>query len=102
MVVRSRGAVSEASVIPEIYGVDAVMGLTKTGGRLSPAEDVLDALADPPTDRIAGVAGRPPVDCRAPVGGVLRHMRRHVVLSQIANKPGHIIGLVGAQRDPPR
>jgi hypothetical protein len=31
---------------------------------------------------------------------VLRDMRRHIVLAQISDKPGHIIGLVGTERDP--
>src|SRR5712672_3944165 len=47
-----------------------VTGLAKTSRCLGPAEHLLNALADPPTDRIAGVAGRPAVDSRSPVGGV--------------------------------
>src|ERR1700730_3565635 len=54
----------------------------------------------PPTDRITGVAGRPAIDCRSSIGGVLRHMRCHVVLPQIGDKPGHIVRLVGAECDP--
>src|SRR5438445_4514148 len=76
------------------------MGLAKAGGRLGPAEYLLDALAHPPTDRIAGVAGRPAVDCRSPVRGVLRHMRRHIVVPQIGHKPGHVVSLVCTERDP--
>ena len=56
--------------------------------------------AHPPTDRIAGVAGRPAVDCRSPVRGVLRHMRRHIVVPQIGHKPGHVVSLVCTERDP--
>ncbi len=59
-----------------------VMGLAKAGGRLGPAKHLLDALAHPPTDRITGVAGRPAVDRRPPVGGVLRHMRCHAAARQ--------------------
>src|SRR6266403_5090130 len=76
------------------------MGLAKAGGRLGPAEYLLDALAHPPTDRIAGVAGGPPVDCRPPVRGVLRHMRRHIVVPQIGHNPGHVVSLVCTERDP--
>src|SRR6267378_2312327 len=76
------------------------MGLAKAGGRLGPAEYLLDALAHPPTDRIAGVAGRPAVDGRSPVRGVLRHMRRHIVVPQIGHKPGHVVSLVCTERDP--
>src|SRR6266446_3372798 len=76
------------------------MGLAIAGGALGPAKHLLNALAQPPTDRIARVAGRPTIDCRSPVGRVLRHMRRHVVRTQIGDKAGHIIGLVGAEGDP--
>jgi hypothetical protein len=43
----------------------------------------------------ARVAGRSTIDGRSPIGGVLRHMRRHIVLAQIGDKLGHIVGLVG-------
>jgi hypothetical protein len=59
-----------------------------------------DGLAHPSTDRIAGVARRSAVDRRAPIGGVVCHMRRHVVLAQVGDKLGHIIGLVGPEHDP--
>src|SRR6516225_1144117 len=67
---------------------------------LGPAEHLLNGLAHPPTDRIARVAGRSTVDCRPPVRRVLRDMRRHIVLAQIGDEAGHIIGLVGTERDP--
>ena len=44
---------------PADTGEAAVTGLAQAGGALGPAKHLLDALADPPTDRIAGVAGRP-------------------------------------------
>ena len=56
-------------------------GLAEAGGRLGPAKHFLNAPAHPLTDRIAGMAGRPTVDCRSPIGGVLRHMRDHIVLA---------------------
>src|SRR5262252_1891482 len=48
-----------------------VMGLAKAGGALGPAKHLLNALAHPSTDHVAGVVGRPAVDGRAPIGGVL-------------------------------
>src|SRR6516225_8731380 len=84
---------------PADTGQTAVTGLAETGDRLGPAEHLLDALTHPP-DRIAGVAGRSTVDCRPPVRRVLRDMRRHIVLAQIGDEAGgHIIGLVGTERD---
>ena len=44
---------------PTDAGDATVMGLAKAGGRLGPAKHLLNALAQPPTDRIAGMAGRP-------------------------------------------
>src|SRR6516164_222002 len=85
---------------PADTGQTAMTGLAETGDRLGPAEHLLNALAHPPTDRIAGVAGRSTVDCRPPVRRVLRDMRRHIVLAQIGDEAGHIIGLVGTERDP--
>ena len=41
---------------PADTGQTAVTGLAETGDRLGPAEHLLNALAHPPTDRIAGVA----------------------------------------------
>jgi hypothetical protein len=69
------------------------MGLAKAGGTLGPAKHLLNAFAHPPTDRIARVASRPPVDCRSAVCGVLRHMRCHIVRAQIGDKPGDIKAL---------
>src|SRR6516165_9592051 len=60
---------------PADTGQTTVMGLAKAGGALGPTKHLLNALAHPSTDYIAGVAGRPAVDRRAPIGGVLRHMR---------------------------
>src|SRR6516164_8916943 len=85
---------------PADAGQATVMGLAKAGGRLGPAKHLLNALAHLPTDRIARVTGRPTIDGRSPIGGVLRHMRRHVVRAQIGDKLGHIIGLIGTERDP--
>src|SRR6516225_4468300 len=85
---------------PADTGQTAMTGLAETGDRLGPAEHLLNALAHPPTDRIARVAGRSTVDCRPPVRRVLRDMRRHIVLAQIGDEAGHIIGLVGTERDP--
>jgi hypothetical protein len=59
------------------------MRLAKAGGRLGPAKHVLYAIAHLPTDCIARVADRPTVDGQSPIGGVLRHMRRHIVRTQI-------------------
>src|SRR6516162_11548498 len=84
---------------PADTGQTAMTGLAETGDRLGPAEHLLNALAHPPTDRIAGVAGRSTVDCRPPVRRVLRDMRRHIVLAQIGDEAGHIIGLVGTERE---
>src|SRR4029077_9332368 len=57
---------------PADTGQTAMTGLAETGDRLGPAEHLLNALAHPPTDRIARVAGRSTVDCRPPVRRVLR------------------------------
>src|SRR6516225_2618417 len=73
---------------PADTGQTAMTGLAETGDRLGPAEHLLNALAHPPTDRIAGVAGRSTVDCRPPVRRVLRDLRRHIVLAQIGDEAG--------------
>jgi hypothetical protein len=75
-------------------------GLARAGGCLAQAKHLLNALAHPLTDRVTGMAGCPSIDCRSPIGGVLRHVRRHVALPQIGNKAGDIVGLVGSQCDP--
>ena len=46
---------------PADTGEAAVTGLAKAGGALGPAKHLLNALTHPPADRVAGVAGRPPV-----------------------------------------
>ena len=78
---------------PADTGQTAVTGLAETGDRLGPAEHLLNTLTHAPTDRMARVAGRSTVDCRPPVRRVLRYMRRHIVLAQIGDEAGHIIGL---------
>jgi hypothetical protein len=40
------------------------------------------------------------VDCRSPIGGVLRHMRCHIVRAQIGDKLGYVVGLISPERDP--
>jgi hypothetical protein len=75
-------------------------GLAKPGGPFGPAEDFLNPLSHPATDRIAGVAGR-----RASIAD-----RRLVVFwatwgvtlwaRRVGDKPGHIVSLVGAEREP--
>jgi hypothetical protein len=71
------------------FAMPAVMGLRKAGGTFGPAKHLLNALAHPPIERIAGVPGRPPVDCRPPIGGVLRYVRPHVARAQIGDKLDH-------------
>jgi hypothetical protein len=78
---------------PADTGRTAVTGLAETGDRLGPAEHLLNTLTHAPTDRMARVAGRSTVDCRPPVRRVLRYMRRHIVLAQIGDEAGQIIGL---------
>jgi len=56
-------------------GKTTVTSLAETGGRLCPTKHFLNALAHPPTDPIARMAGRPPIDGRSPIGGVLRDVR---------------------------
>jgi hypothetical protein len=79
----------------------AMTDLAKAGDGLAPAKHFLDAFAQPPTDRIAGMARRPRIDGRSPVGDVLCHMRRHLVLPQIADELADVAGLIiiGTQRD---
>jgi len=85
---------------PADAGETTMTGRAEAGGRLGPAKHLLDALAHPPTDGVAGMAGRASLDCRAPMGGVLRDVRRLVVLPQIGDKADDIIGLVGSERHP--
>ncbi len=61
----------------------------------------LDALADAHAhaDGIAGMASGAAINGRAPVRGVLRHMRRDVDLAQFGNEADHVVSLVRAQRD---
>src|ERR1700753_1223683 len=47
---------------PADAGEATVMGLAKASSRLGPAKHLLNALAHPPTDRIARVAGRSTID----------------------------------------
>ena len=75
-------------------------GLAETDGSLGPAKHLLNALAHPPAERRAGMAGRSTIERRTPVGRVLRYMRRHIARAQIGDKLGHIIGLVGTERNP--
>jgi len=60
---------------PADAGLAAVAGFPQSAAGLDPAERLLDALADPLADGVAGVSGGAPVDRRATVGDVLRHMR---------------------------
>ena len=50
---------------PPTSGGAAVAGLAQAADRLDPAEDLLDPLAYPLADRVAGMARRAPVDRRA-------------------------------------
>src|SRR5207342_3324172 len=80
----------------------AELCLLLTGYRLDPTEGFLDPLANALARRVAAMPGRPPVDRRASITGVLRYMRRHLHRSQLVDEVGAVEALVTTERDRPR
>src|SRR3954467_7053843 len=83
----------------------ADLDLCKPGLRLDPAEHLLDALADPLADGVAGMARRAAVD-RGPAHhpafadrAVDGNVRRHLALAQVLDEGAHVVSLVGPERD---
>ena len=91
--VAGRGGEGEQPADP---GGAPVSGLAKAARGLHPAERLLDALADPLAERVAGMARDPAVDRRA-ARGVLRDMRRDVEDTDGGDEVRGIIALVGAE-----
>ena len=77
------------------------------GGTLDPAEHLLDTFAVALANLVAGVPQGSSVDRRlAPLAGLGQmtidgDVRGHGSGAQVGHEPGHVIGLVGAQGDPP-
>src|SRR5690242_14391867 len=72
--------------------------LAERGDCLHPAERLRDPLAFDLADDIARVTGRAAVYGRAPVGVILRDVRRAAALAAAGDKIGRIIILVSADR----
>src|SRR4029450_10059289 len=68
--------------------------------RLHPSEDLFDPLALLLAHGVAGVARRPTVDGTAAVRGILRHLWRHLALTQARDTILRVVGLVGSHRHP--
>src|SRR5437762_4856941 len=69
----------------------AMPHLAQAGHRLGPAEGLLDAFADAPRDRIAGMTGDAVIDRRAASIGVLCHMRGNRLVLQLHHEIGAVI-----------
>src|SRR5439155_197456 len=66
---------------------------------LQPPEDLFDALSLFLTLGVSGVPRRATVDRARTLGGVLRHVRRHVEMTQVSDEVPRVVGLVAAQSD---
>src|ERR1700687_449038 len=74
-------------------------GLAQSRDGLDPAEDLLDSLAFSLTDPVALVARGAFIDgARAPLMLVLRYVRCHRRLPQLAHEISRVVILVAAQR----
>ena len=82
---------------PIYLGPSPQLGPAHPGHRLDPAKGLLDALADPLTDGVTGMPGRPPVDGRTPPAGVPGHMRADVVAPQFLDEVRGIVAAIRAQ-----
>ena len=86
----------------------AMPGLGQPAGGHDPAEPLLDALAQPLAGGVARMPGGASVDpglarlAGLPDVAADGDMRGHGALPQRVHELGHVVGLVGAQRDPPR
>src|SRR4051812_34008111 len=67
--------------LPADPGLAAVAGAAQQGDLLDPAERLLDPLADPLAQRVAGVPRGAAVNRRAATGGVLGDLRPDVELA---------------------
>src|SRR5262249_61330298 len=78
----------------------SVASLAQTAHRLHPAEGFLDALADPLTDSVPGMASGPRVERRTPrPREVLRHVWRDLEFTARGDAVVGVIALVPTQRD---
>ena len=77
----------------------AMAQLAQAADGLHPAEALLDQLALPLTDGVAGMARRAAID-RAAAGArrVLRDMRRDVHRAQLGDEVARVVRLVGRRR----
>jgi len=83
---------------PFDQAASAMSGLAQAADRLHPAERLFDALALDRADALAGMAGCAGINCRTPVGIVLRDMRRAAALAAAGHEVGGVIVLVAAHR----
>lgn len=89
------------------FGASADLDLCKPGLCLDPAEHLLDALADPLAEGVAGMPRRAAVD-RRPAHhpafadhAIDGNVRRHRALAQILDEGGDVVSLVRSERDAP-
>ena len=85
----------------------AMPGLGQPAGGLDPAEALLDALAQPLARGVTRMPGGAPVDPGlAPLAGLAHaavdgDVGGDVAIAQRLDELGHVVGLVGAERNPP-
>src|SRR3990172_705715 len=80
---------------PVDFRLAPVAGLAQQPDRLQPAEDLLDPLAHPLADLIAGMPGRASVDGARAAVRVLGHMRGELQGPQRGDEPPRVVRLVG-------
>jgi hypothetical protein len=85
--IRARGA-----------GQSAVARPTEATNRLQQAKDLLDALPEALARRVATMVRRAPIDCAPTSAGVVRHVRRDLLLADRCHTRARVVRLVSAQR----
>src|SRR5581483_1173169 len=89
-------------VRPQARPLDsAIPRLPQAADHLHRPEDLLDPLAASLAHREARMTRRSPVDRRAPVRRVLRHVRRHPDALENAGERGRVVALVGTRSSHP-
>src|SRR5438105_3739908 len=75
--------------------------LPATAHGLHPAEDLLDPLAHPLADRVAGMPSGATVDGAAAVGGVPRQVRGDRQLAASGHEPASVVATIPGDGEPP-
>src|SRR3990170_192576 len=85
---------------PVHFGLTPVAGLPQQPHRLQPAEDLLDPLAYPLADLIAGMPGRAPIDRTRAAAPILGHVRGELQGPQRGDKLPRVVRLVSPDGPP--